>query len=423
MIELLLDLLKPLYAKGDICGYLINETSEESHQLYFVKDKLETVRDGSSVTYKVTIYVSHDEKMGSSSFLVFPSSREEEIVSLIEEARANASGIYDEPYKLVEGGKEVFGDPKGADLKKEAERIAFEIFSAKGNAGAKLNATEIFLYNIKNRVINSLGVDKTSYSTRGMVETIPTFDKKDESVEIYAQKNFSSLEVGEMKEYIEGKLAEVEARAKVGKIDLPSNLDVLLREEEIETILYEYAFPLTYNALSSGATPFKEGQVAIESKGDGITLTMKGRSEGCSDSRDFDEDGSSLKDRTIIENGVVKSFFGDNRFSQYAKKDNTGNLRILSLSLGSLDEKCIEGDYLECLQFSGIQADLYNDYLGGEVRLALYHHDGKAIPVGGFSISGKLSELLSSALLSKHLSKEPSYSGPRHIYLKKMSVL
>ncbi|MCR5079108.1 MAG: hypothetical protein K6B65_04245 [Bacilli bacterium] len=423
MINSIVELLDNYIKEGKISDYLLNEVEEESYQLYFVKESLETVRDGRSTSISVTVYVKHDEKLGSSSFLLYPSSTKEEIETLVDEARSNALGIFNAPYELVKGGKETYGENKGKDLKKEAERIANAIFSVKGSDGAKLNATEIFVYNTRTRVINSLGLDKTSYTSRGMVETIPTFDKKEESVEIYAQKNFAEISDEEMKSYIREKLDEVEARANVAKRDLPSNVDVLLREEEIETIFADYIYMLTYSALASGGTPFKEGQKVFGDNGDPITMEMKGKVAGCSSSRYFDQDGTTLKDKVVIEKGTVSSFFGDNRFSQYVKRENTGNLAILSVNPGSLEEGEIEGDYLECLQFSGIQADIFNDYLGGEVRLALYHHDGKKIPVGGFSISGKLSELLSSARLSKHISKDPSYCGPSHIFLKKMALI
>ena len=72
---------------------------------------------------------------------------------------------------------------------------------------------------------------------------------------------------------------------------------------------------------------------------------------------------------------------------------------------------------------SGIQADLFNDYVGGEVRLAILHKDGKSIPVTGFSISGKLSEVINSVKFSKKRCKEPNYFGPEFAYFSNFHIL
>ena len=138
----------------------------------------------------------------------------------------------------------------------------------------------------------------------------------------------------------------------------------------------------------------------------------------------FDEEGSNLIDKTIIKDGVVRDFYGSNVFSQYVKKENTGNLRIIQLEKGSLNVEDLNGQtYLECLQFSGIQCNILSDYLGGEVRLAILHIGDKKIPVGGFSISGKLSEFISHVKLSNKTSKLPNYFGPSFMLLKDFNVL
>ena len=62
---------------------------------------------------------------------------------------------------------------------------------------------------------------------------------------------------------------------------------------------------------------------------------------------------------------------------------------------------------------SGLQLDVYNDYIGGEVRLA-YYCDGNTItPITGISISGKLSDALSSVRLSDTLIQTGRYKGPK----------
>ena len=71
--------------------------------------------------------------------------------------------------------------------------------------------------------------------------------------------------------------------------------------------------------------------------------------------------------------------------------------------------------YLECASMSGIQLNIEQNYIGGEVRLG-YYFDGKTkTPISGISISGKLDEFLSSLKLSKETVSGAYYEGPKII--------
>ena len=72
---------------------------------------------------------------------------------------------------------------------------------------------------------------------------------------------------------------------------------------------------------------------------------------------------------------------------------------------------------------SGIQVDLYNDYIGGEIRLAYYFDGEKTLPVTGISMSGKLSRVLSAMRLSNQSVTEGAYEGPACLLMPGISVL
>ena len=64
---------------------------------------------------------------------------------------------------------------------------------------------------------------------------------------------------------------------------------------------------------------------------------------------------------------------------------------------------------------SGIQLNIEQNYIGGEVRLG-YYFDGKTkTPISGISISGKLDEFLSSLKLSKETVSGAYYEGSKII--------
>ena len=296
-------------------GYFIEEVNRETYQLYFVKENVETVRAGEFKDITVTVFVKHDEKLGDAKVNISPSSSEDEINSIIDNAISNALNVFNEPYELVKDEKcEFKGENKS--LKEIAEDIKEGIFSVKNENGAKLNATEVFVNKINRHVLNSNGLDKLDTRYSCMIETIPTLDKENESVEIYAQKNFSDFTKEEISNYIREKLYEVEARANAKKMKLDEVLDVTIREEEISNILEEYTWDLTYNALYSHSNVLNVGDEIQKGSGDKITITMKNKVPGCSSSVEFDGEGSSFKETVIIKDGKVVNNYGGNRYSQ-----------------------------------------------------------------------------------------------------------
>jgi PmbA protein len=80
------------------------------------------------------------------------------------------------------------------------------------------------------------------------------------------------------------------------------------------------------------------------------------------------------------------------------------------------------GNYLEVVSMSGLQVDFYNDYIGGEVRLAYYHDGAKTIPVTGVSISGKLSQVLENIRFSSEMAVHGGYFCPAKAALQNMTI-
>jgi predicted Zn-dependent protease len=122
-----------------------------------------------------------------------------------------------------------------------------------------------------------------------------------------------------------------------------------------------------------------------------------------------------------VEKGNACGYYGANRFGQYMGEVPTGNLRCLKVDAGSAAiDSSTPG--LEVVSMSGLQVDFYNDYIGGEVRLAYYRDGEKAIPVTGVSITGSLSQVLSSIRLCETIGVHDGYMGPEKALLTGMKI-
>lgn len=410
-----------------VSGYKINLIKKESYECFYVKGRLETVRCTDTCDKLVTVYVDHDGFKGDSQFYVYPSTTERELAELIEKAAGKASLLNNQMYQLPQnetGEYTVESNFSAYTLSELAKEIADSVFSANTVENADLNSVEIFVNRHTGTVINSCGVHKTQVRYDAMVEAIPTYNGKSESVELYQQYNFSSFDAGTVKKEIAQKLQEVKARASAVKPEFTMACPVILNKKELGELFGSISHDLNFATVYSHANLFhKGGDVQADPTGDKLTITMRGAIPGNIHSAAFDGDGMTLQDRVIVENGKAIAYYGDNRFGQYLQEVPTGSLRCIQVDAGSACEKSLtKSPYLEVLSMSGLQVDFFSDYIGGEIRLAYYHDGEKTIPVTGISITGSLKQVLSSIRLSAETAMDDGYTGPAKAIVQNMKI-
>ena len=421
----MMNLIAKLEAHPQITDYKLNIREKESYELFFVKGALETVRSTDTCDRKVTVYVDHDGYKGDAQFFVYASTTEEQLKSLMDQAVEKALLINNKTYELPQEDhaeytvESNFPDYKPMEL---ATRISQLVFESNTVEHGGLNAVEIFINKYHDTVINSKKLHKTQIRYDAMVEAIPTYNGETQSVELYEQYNFSSLDENALKEEISRKMKEVKARYEAVTPDFEISGDVILNKLELNTLFSTMAYDLNYASVYSHTNLFKKGDSFQNNRsGDPIGITMKGQVEGCVESAGFDGDGISLDQCRIVEDGKVMNYYGSNRYGQYLGEQPTGNLGCLCVDAGSFEDSDFTSG-LEVVSMSGLQVDFYNDYIGGEVRLGYYYKEGKRIPVTGISITGKLRDILNNIRLSKAAAIHDGYAGPEKACLKHMKI-
>ena len=421
------NIIAALNANPRVTDYKINENKKESHELFFVKGKLETVRTTDTRDVQVTVYVDHGEFKGDSSFLVYPSTTDADLARLTEEAVEKALLIENKAYSLPEketGSFEVESNFSAYSLPELAKAIAENVFAANKLPHADLNSVEVFVNRYTDRVINSRGIDKVQYRYDAMVEAIPTYNGESQSVELYQQYNFSHFSPETVRAEIADKLQEVKDRYQAVKPEKIDACPVILNKQELAELCMNIVGDLNYATVYSHSGLFHKGDaIQKDPTGDKLTITMAGQLPGSIHSASFDSDGLSLGTIALVEEGVAKNYYGPNRYGQYLGEKPTGSLRCFQVAPGTACEKCLEkAPYLEVVSMSGLQVDFFNDYIGGEVRLA-YYHDGKSLnSVTGISISGKLGQVLPAMRLSVKTAVHGGYAGPEKAILQHMQI-
>lgn len=413
-----------LRADSRVSGYKLNIHKKESFELFFVKGRLETVRSTDTCDREVTVYVDHDGFRGDAQFFIYPSTTAEQLRALIDEAVGKALLIDNQAYELPEKQTGIytvesnFADYAPGQL---AGLIAEAVFSANDIPNASLNSVEIFLNRHTETVVNSRGLDKTQVRYDAMVEAIPTYNGEKQSVELYQQYNFSTMDPEAIRAEIAGKLAAVKARYEAVTPEQPLDCPVVLNRQELSELFGSIAQDLNYASVYAHANLFRKGQpIQKAPTGDPIGITMKGQIPGSVRSARFDSDGLSLGSIRLVEDGQAVNYYGSNRYGQYLGETPTGSLPCLAADPGTAGTP--QGAYLEVISMSGLQVDLYNDYIGGEIRLAYYHQGRQVLPVTGISISGCLSQVLNTIRLSSDTAVYRGYQGPAQAILSQMKI-
>ena len=414
----MIDIIKLLKQNSSVNDYRVKSVITDSYQAFYVHGEIETLRASATEDCTVTVYVDHENGKGESSFSVYNSTTESEAIDKIQLAVNRAKMIANKPYEIVSGGKEEYviaSNMQNYQMNDLCDKIAKAVFSVDLFEFGSLNAVEVFVTKYTTRIQNSRGVDKTQTDYSAMVEAIPTWTQDGESVELYECYRFTKFDESDITNQIQKRIVEVRDRKKAVKPEVPFELDVVISEQEITTLIDEITYQLNYSSVYSKSNVHSIGdKIQDNPTGDKLTVIMKGEIEGSVASAKFDDDGLTLKDKTIISNGEVTSYYGSNRFGQYlGEKEISGSLGCISLLPGSADGEYLKGKkYIELMSLSGLQVDLYNDYIGGEVRLAYIHDENGATPVTGISISGSLKTALNAIKLASKVTVKGYYQGP-----------
>lgn len=418
---------KFLSGNAKINDYKITEVNTRSYELFFVHSALETVRSTDTKTISVVVYVDHDGKRGSSGFSLYSSNTDSELEEKINSAAEKALYINNEYYDLPENeclDDEIESNFSDCDMPDAAAKIAEAVFAADTNENGSINALEVFVNRYETTVKNSRGINKRCVKYSAMAEAIPTWNEG-ESVELYECKRMSTLDENDITSEIAEKMTEVSLRGRATPPTEKLSCDVMIDAPEIEELLWSIVSQLDYSAVYTRSNYYSLGdKIQKSSDCDKLNVTMRGAIKGSASSALFDDDGVTLEDVNVIKDGEAVNYYGSNRFARYLKQKPTGALKCIELGEGSVDDADLKkAPYFRCVSMSGLQIDLFNDYIGGEVRLAYYCDGEKVTPISSVSIAGSLSTALNSLRLSKNVTVVGGYKGPRFALLKGIEIV
>ncbi|MDR7855649.1 metallopeptidase TldD-related protein [Tissierella sp.] len=430
----MLEKIKGILSNIDgIHGWKINEKIVESKELFFIKKELDMNRAKNVHHINLTVYKDFEEDgkkyRGSSTTAIHPTMNEEEIIIVIRDAIYAAGFVKNKYYPLVEPVVEeqeiIENRFKKDSMSNWIPKLTEEIFRADRYENGGINSAELFLDKVNVRILNSQGVNVAYETYRGELEFITNWKEKGEEVELYEDILFSDFDekliVNSVDEML--KISKDKAIAKPTPVlkDIPVILSGMAVKEFFNYYYDKAAAASIYEETSTAK--LNENIQGDGVKGDKVNIILDPNLDNSTASLPYDEEGLRLSKVSLYEDGILKRYWGNTRFSHYLDIEATGNIRNIIVEGGSRTlEEIREGAYIELKVFSDFQMDTLTGDFAGEIRLGWYNDGEKKVAVTGGSISGNINEVHKEMFLSKELQKINNFSGPRAVKLLNVNI-
>lgn len=431
--------------RANIAQYYINSTETQSIEGFFVRQRLDLTRAVDTTEYTVTVYRSYEKDgrnlLGASDAQIYPGMEMEEIEAALRSAYHAAGFAGNQSYELYAGTKEEYVSSTSGLAKQSLEETMAQMTKALFSADVKedvfVNSAEIFAIRQVHHILNSRGVDVSyeTYQVKGeyVIQCISPQD-----VETYHSFSYREPEVEALHWDVEEALTMTQARAQAKQAPQAGEYRIILSGEQMNTLFSYYVSRsgsgMVYQQYSNyqvgmqiqgiskdTAEENSENSEEIieksgETVGDRLTILLKAKDP-------FSSEGIPMKDRVLVEDGVLCTIHGGNRFAQYLGIEPTGFYGSIQVPVGDTPlEEMKQGAYLHIVSFSDFQMDDFTGHFGGEIRLAFLSDGERVIPVTGGSVNGSILEVQDRMVFSKERYTNSRYDGPMAVVMDGVQV-
>jgi len=421
MVHRILNLLK----KEEIDIYKINMETVESIELFFIKKELDMNRRKNVTHYKVTVYKDFEENnekyRGSANVDIYSSMDDEEISKVLRDGLYAAGFVKNKFYPLTSKEKcgliTIPSKFNGYTLEEAALVVKRALYKNDIYENGGINSAEIFINKTTTRIISSEGVDVTFEKYSSEIECITQW-LEEQDVELFNLFKYDDLNEELIEENVKDAIELTKWRVKANQSVKSGGYRVLLRKAALKSFFEYYIENASAVAVYNNISKFKVGESAQgnEIKGDKVNITLEGTNP-------FDSDGVKLEKVSIIEDGILKTYHGSERYCYYLNINTTGVLDKITVQCGekSIEEMKTE-PYVELLTFSDFQMDSLTGDFAGEIRLGFIYDGDKLTPITGGSISGNIRKVQSNMYLSKESLIDANFNGPKALELLEANI-
>ena len=419
--------IKNALARCGIALWRINERAEETAELFFVKQQLDTRRTKDVHKYEVTVFRDVEAGEGDKPGRGFTSVQlvssmdetqlEDELRKAYYAAQFAANPYFEMPDPVKAPMVEKTGELAEAPLAQSAGKMARALFAADTLADALVNSAEVFVVRSTDRIVSSEGTD-VAYTDAKVKGEFVVQCREPEDVEMFHEFEYDGLDEQALAAKVAEALTFVRDRARAQKTLKSGKYNLVLSGDQVAEVLSYYKERSAASMVYAKYSTWQQGE-DVQGETDGERLNLK-----LAAAEPYSAEGIPMADLSLLEGGKLLTWHGPNRFCRYLGVKPTGNYQKIVCSNGTLPfTELKKAPCLWAVAFSDFQMDHMSGHFGGEIRLAyLIEADGTVTPVTGGSVNGSILEAQRSLVFSQERYLTAAYDGPYAVRLKDVSV-
>lgn len=422
----MIDRIQSALARCGISMWRINETVEETAELFFVRKELDTRRTKDVRKYELTVFRDVDGQpggeptRGSTSVKLISAMDDGQIDEELRGAYYAAQFASNPYFELTDPTTapmiEKTGELAGAPLAQSAGKMARALFAPDQHEDAFINSAELFVSRSAQRILSSEGTD-VAYTDAKVSGEFVVQCKQPEDVEIHNDFEYGELDEQALSDKVAEALTFVRDRARAQRILKSGRYDLVLSGNAVVEMLSYYVDRSSAFMVYGHYSTWQNGDDAQgEADGERLSLTLQA-------TQPYSAEGIPMADLPLLDSGKLLAYHGPNRFCRYLGVKPTGSYEKVSCANGTVPfEELKKGPCLWAVTFSDFQLDVMSGHFGGEIRLAYLIEDGKVTPVTGGSVNGSILEAQKDLTFSTQRYVTAKYDGPYAMRLKDVSI-
>lgn len=409
-------------------AWTLTERTEEGWEFYLIRDRLDQHRVRRTRDLTVTLFVPAEADgkkfLGSASASAAPTATEEEAARILADLRTRAAYVRNPFYTLVPpDGRAEEPDPE-PDIAAIARDFLEALRDLPQSADADLNSAEVFVTAVRERFVNSEGVDVTGVYPSSMVEAVVNARRDGHEVELYRMLRSGTCD----REGLTRSLTEALRFGRDRLVAVPTpalgKTDVLFSTDAACEIYRWFIDRMSAGMRYRRVSDWEIGKPVVpDATGDRVTVEALPALPNADRTSRYDSDGARIGRFTVIGDGVAERSWGSRQFSEYLGLKDACSPNCFSVTGGTASEAELRaGDHLEIVEFSDFQVDPFNGDIAGEIRLGYLRRGGETTVVTGGSVSGTMAEFAKTMRMSRETRQYNRLSIPSATLLRGVTV-
>lgn len=421
--------------------WIVRQVNRNSTQSYLIGTELESSRRVHSERYQVTVLNDHPARAGGSTArgeaeATILSTDLPDLKRKLSELVFVASLTDNHPFALpgpADYPPVATADPVLMSNPSDAiDQVTRDLLHAlRQEEAVRLSSAEIFVEDNQITQQSSAGAAGSKRATDLILELVllatGEHDEMESNVTLHCRRA-SDLDVPA----VAHRHAQYARDALVARTPRTGTYPVVVSDEALaELLVGDWDSPLVLRSSAQAKyqqiSPWELGQSVLPgpARGDPIVIHSNALLDYGTRSGSFDNEGHPGQRVLVVDNGILRSFWGPSRYAQYLGIPSTGDFGNLELAAGSQPFGSLlsdTGTFYHIVSFSAMSPDPITGDFVGEIRLGYELNHGVASPIRGGSISGNLLTALAAARLSSETVLLTGYYGPRAARFESITV-